>query len=308
MIIGQCLHRGSKIVFTKIDNNFYLFNNKIKSTIDLISYCNKQKSLSEIILQNIDSGSAIMKIQSLEEFNNSDYTILRPIDPPEAWAVGVTYHRQAIEHDKDINEKLGKNEQLYNYVYENERAEVFFKGLSRTIVGHDEALWLRPDSKLIMPEGELVLVIGKEGLPIAYTLGNDLTAWDIESECPLYLNQAKIWNGSGSIGPYMIPVEMINDPYDITINCCVTRNGKTVVNSHGNTSGLKRSLEELCYYLNFSNDVTLGSVLFTGTTCVIDHNFSLAKGDIVVIKSPTFGNLRNEIHVHDFPEKNFSLR
>ena len=53
MIIGQCLHRGSKIVFTKIDNNFYLFNNKIKSTIDLISYCNKKKSLSEIILQNI---------------------------------------------------------------------------------------------------------------------------------------------------------------------------------------------------------------------------------------------------------------
>ena len=120
-----------------------------------------------------------------------------------------------------------KKVDLYYYVYKNYRAEVFFKGLPRSIVGPNEKLYLRSDSKLIMPEPELVLIIGNNGLPIALTLGNDLTAWDIEKECPLYLNQAKIcqdqvlWTMDNSI-------ETIKDPYDLELSCKIIRNKKIV--------------------------------------------------------------------------------
>ena len=249
-----------------------------------------------------------MKIGFSEKYlSKNGYSLLRPIDLPEAWAAGVTYKRQAIEHDKDLKKK-GKNEDLYYYVYKNERVEIFFKGLSRSIVGPGEKLWLRSDSTLVMPEAELVLIIGKKGMPVAYTLGNDLTAWDIESECPLYLSQAKIWNGSGSIGPWIVPIETIGSPYSFDLKCIVKRNNEIVLEASGSTSELKRSIEELCYYVNLSNKVLLGSVLFTGTTCVIDHKFGLKKKDVIEISNPLIGNLINEINIHPIEKKNYIKR
>jgi 2-dehydro-3-deoxy-D-arabinonate dehydratase len=139
-------------------------------------------------------------------------------------------------------------------------------------------------------------------------LGNDLTAWDIESECPLYLSQAKIWNGSGSIGPWIVPIETISSPYSFDLKCIIKRNNKIVLETSGNTSELKRSIEELCYYVNLSNKVLPGSVLFTGTTCVIDHKFGLKKKDVIEISSPSIGNLINEINIHPIEKKNYIKR
>jgi 2-dehydro-3-deoxy-D-arabinonate dehydratase len=159
-----------------------------------------------------------------------------------------------------------------------------------------------------MPEAELVLVIGNNGMPIGYTLGNDLTAWDIESECPLYLNQAKIWSGSGSIGPWIIPCEDAEDPYSFNLRCQVIRNNKQELDAYGSTSELKRTIEELCYFMNFSNNVPSGSVLFTGTTCVIDHDFNLMENDLIIISTPQIGSLENGIKMHKYIERNYPKR
>lgn len=311
MKIGQVQNfKGNvKNVFVINKEGVYILNSDvITSTRNLIDKCDQGQSLSDVIQLLLNQGYGIKIAQSEKEFLNREFKLLRPVDPPEAWAVGVTYKRQAQEHDKDLQKQRGKYDNLYTYAYGNERAEVFFKGLSRTIVGSGEDLWLRPDSKLVMPEAEVVLVIGKGGGPVGFTLGNDLTAWDIESECPLYLNQAKIWTGSGSIGPYIVPCECSPGPYSFDLRCVVMRKRKMVLDVSGSTSGLKRSIEELCYFLNFANQVESGTVFYTGTTCVIDHEFSLKEGDIVEVSCPIIGALTNRVAIRKFPERNYTIR
>ena len=306
MKIGQISIKNKRklLVFFKKDT---FINDKSLSykSIDLIKSLNKGEKLSKKI-EKLIKKKKLIKI-NLKNKVYKNFKILKPIDSEEAWAVGVTYKRQAKEHDNDLSKK-GRKTDLYSYVYSNYRAEVFFKGLKRSIYGTNSSLYLRSDSKLIMPEAELVLIIGNNGLPIGYTLGNDLTAWDIEKECPLYLNQAKIWSGSGSIGPWIIPIETIKNPYNLSINCQVFRKGKLILNSSGNTKDLKRSFEELCYFMNLSNNVSSGSVLYTGTACVIDHKFALKENDKVIVKNDILGELINKIKTYKKVKKNYKRR
>ncbi len=308
MIFGQCEKNGIKRVFVKVDDEITILDKNISSTLTLLNSYDYGLPLSQFIVRLIKKSSKKTTYISFNDFINDNNRLLKPINSPEVWAVGVTYKRQAKEHDTDIELKQGRKEDLYQYVYDNERAEVFFKGFDRSIIGSNQTLMLRPDSNNIMPEGELVLILGKNSLPICYTLGNDLTAWDIESECPLYLNQAKIWTGSGSIGPFLTPSDIINNPYEIDIKCEVVRKNKIIISSKGSTSGLKRSIEELCYYLSFSNQIPPGTALFTGTTCVIDHDFCLGNDDVVNITSEKLGTLTNKIGTHEFPMINFEKR
>ena len=308
MKIGQCSFKKNKYIIVVDESGVYrIENNSLVSTKELIIKAG-QIPLTDYVKKLIDNKEGIKIADSEDLLMHAGYILQRPIDMPEAWAVGVTYKKQALAHDNDIRKKKGAANALYYYVYENERAEVFFKGLSRTIVGSNEDLWLRGDSNLVMPEAELVLVIGNNGLPVAYTLGNDLTAWDIESECPLYLSQAKLWSGSGSVGPWMIPVEIVTTPFDFNLSCKIQRSGEEVLNISGSTSGLARSIEELCHYMNYSNLVQSGTVLFTGTTCVLDHNFGLQKNDLIEISTPLIGTLRNHVNVHAKLANDFKLR
>tara|TARA_B100000965_G_scaffold406313_1_gene444573 strand:+ start:658 stop:1584 length:927 start_codon:yes stop_codon:yes gene_type:complete len=307
MKIGQIELNKKKKIFILDNNQNYINSDSFKlNTMDLILSLKKNENLSSKIKKLI-SLKKLIRVNLKEDKLGKNIKILKPIDTEEAWAVGVTYKRQAMEHDKDLS-KGKKKVDLYKYVYSNYRAEVFFKGLKRSIRGTNSDIKLRSDSKLVMPEAELVLIIGKNGLPVGYTLGNDLTAWDIEKECPLYLNQAKIWDGSGSFGPWIVPVEKIKNPYNLNINCKVIRKGKLILNSSGNTKDLKRSFEELCYFMNLSNNVSAGSILYTGTACVINHSFFLKKNDKVVIYNSLIGKLENKINLHKKQKKNYKLR
>ncbi len=306
MKIGQIKIKNKRKLLIIYKEEFYVNDKSLSCmSIDLIKSLKKKEKLSKKI-ENLIKNKKLKKI-NLKNKIYKKFKILKPIDCEEAWAVGVTYKRQAKEHDNDLSKK-GKKTDLYSYVYSNYRAEVFFKGLKRSINGTNSSLFLRSDSKLVMPEAELVLVIGNEGLPIGFTLGNDLTAWDIEKECPLYLNQAKIWSGSGSIGPWIIPIESIKNPYDLNISCQVLRKGKMILDSMGNTKDLKRSFEELCYFMNLSNKVSPGSVLYTGTACVIDHNFALKENDNVIVYNKYLGKLVNTIKIHKDNKKNYKKR
>ena len=52
-----------------------------------------------------------------------------------------------------------------------------------------------------------MLVINAAGAVVGYTIGNDMSARDIEGENPLYLPQAKVYDGSCSIGPGVLFTE-----------------------------------------------------------------------------------------------------
>ncbi len=307
MKIGQIEIKNKKKILIIDDNKIYINLDSFKfNTMDLILSLKKNENLSSKIKKLI-SLKKLKRVNLKEDELYKSVKILKPIESEEAWAVGVTYKRQAMEHDKDLS-KGKKKIDLYKYVYSNYRAEVFFKGLKRSIKGTNTDIYLRSDSKLIMPEAELVLVIGKNGLPVGLTLGNDLTAWDIEKECPLYLNQAKIWNGSGSFGPWIVPIERIKNPYDLNISCKVIREKKLILDSSGSTKDLKRSFEELCYFMNLSNNVSPGSILYTGTACVINHNFSLKKNDKVQIYNSVIGKLENKVNLHKKEKKYYKIR
>src|SRR5690606_31176127 len=82
-----------------------------------------------------------------------------------------------------------------------ERPELFFKATPHRVVGQDGAMTLRRDSKWMVPEPELTLALNAQGKLIGFTVGNDLSSRDIEGENPLYLPQAKTFDGSAALGP-----------------------------------------------------------------------------------------------------------
>ncbi len=306
--IGQFNSGSEKFILIIEDEMVYRINEGgPKNTLDLLKGCAGINAITRKISEiKREYGFSLVteSIRNLDQYGD----INKPIFPPEVWAVGVTYKRQAQEHDADLKKRKLVSKGLYSYVYESERAEVFFKGLNRTCVGNLSPLYLRSDSKQTMPEAEMVLVLGEDCMPIGYTLGNDLTAWDIETESPLFLNQAKIWDGCSSIGPFIIPADQISDPYDCKISCEVIRDGKTIIKSNGETSQLKRSLEELCYFLKLNNKVPCGTLLFTGTACIIPHDFALQENDEVKVIMEEIGELRNDIFLHKKIKKEYNKR
>ena len=63
---------------------------------------------------------------------------------------------------------------------------------------------VRADSRWNVPEPELTLVANARGEIVGHTIGNDVSSRDIEGENPLYLPQAKVYNGSCALGPGIV--------------------------------------------------------------------------------------------------------
>src|SRR5690606_13244560 len=126
-------------------------------------------------------------------------TILPPIDRQEVWAAGVTYLRSRTARMEEAAAVGGCD--FYDKVYHADRPELLFKATPQRVVGHEGRVQLRSDSKWMVPEPELTLAFTSQGDLLGYTIGNDLSSRDIEGDNPLYLPQAKIFDGSASIGP-----------------------------------------------------------------------------------------------------------
>ncbi len=216
-------------------------------------------------------------------------TPLIPLQPREIWACGCTYESSASFRDAEH----GTREGFYAHVYNAPRPEIFFKGTARECVGPGQGIGIRSDSRFTAPEPELAVVLGSKGKVVGYTLANDVSAWDIERENPLYLPQSKMYACSCSIGPFMVTTDELTDPYNVDITCTITRGGTTIFSGETSTSKLNRKIETLTEYLLRSNPVPAGSVLLTGTGIIVTEESALAAGDIVSIASPQIGELSN---------------
>ena len=212
-----------------------------------------------------------------------------PLNPAEVWACGCTYAKSAEFRDGDV----GPRDSFYVQVYDDPRPEVFFKGTHRVCVGPDEAIGIRPDSKFTAPEPELAVILGSNGRVIGYSLANDVSAWDIERENPLYLPQSKIYDACCALGPVIVTEDEIPDPYQLEIACSVIRNGQTIFHDTSSTARLRRRFEEMIEYLRRANSVPPGSVLLTGTGIIITEDIALVPGDKVVINNTQIGELSN---------------
>ena len=152
----------------------------------------------------------------------------------------------------------------------------------------------RGDSKWIVPEPELTLVITRSGKIIGYTVGNDLSCRDIEGENPLYLPQAKSFERCASIGPAIL-VSNEPPPKDAQIRMKITRSGKTVFQDQIEIAQIKRGFEELVEFLFRDNSHPNGCLLMTGTGIIPPDEFSLETEDVVEIEIDGIGKLINSM-------------
>ena len=216
-----------------------------------------------------------------------------PIHPREVWACGCTYEMSASFRDAEH----GTREGFYAHVFREARPEIFFKGTARVCVGPRKPIGIRRDSKFTAPEPELAVILGSKGKVLGYTLANDVSAWDIERENPLYLPQSKVYTACCALGPVMVTDDEIPDPHALQMRCSIQRRDQTIFEGQVSTAKLGRKIQTLIDYLLLANPVPCGSVLLTGTGIIVTEESALAAGDVVSIIVPEIGELSNSAEV-----------
>ena len=213
-----------------------------------------------------------------------------PVTPSEVWACGCSYAPSAEFRDGE----LGAGEGPYGYVSDPaHRPELFFKGTARVCVGPNEPVGIRPDSTFTAPEPELALVLNSRAEIVGYTLGNDVSAWDIERENPLYLPQSKVYDRCCALGPFLVTPDEIDDPYQLDMTCSIRRRGDVTFEGKASTAQLRRRFDELVECLRLGNSIPAATVLLTGTGIIVTQEAALAPGDVVTIDVPGLGSLVN---------------
>jgi 2-dehydro-3-deoxy-D-arabinonate dehydratase len=229
---------------------------------------------------------AATQSEPVRQFNPT--TILAPAVNQEVWAAGVTYYRSRNARIEESKEAGGGN--FYDRVYAAERPELFFKATGTRVVGPNHAVRIRSDARWSVPEPELTLLINPAGQIVGCTIGNDMSARDIEGENPLYLPQAKIYDGSCALGPCIL---LSSEPLakSTAIRMEIMREGKIAYAGDTTLAELKRDPKQLVEYLFHSNKFPHGVFLMTGTGIVPGDGFTLSRGDVIRISIDQIGSL-----------------
>lgn len=217
--------------------------------------------------------------------------LLPPIDRQEVWAAGVTYKRSRTAR---MEESQGAA-RFYDLVYDAPRPELFFKSTPHRVVGPGGAVRIRQDSAWNVPEPELALVLNSRMQLVGYTIGNDMSSRDIEGENPLYLPQAKVYDGSCALGPCVTLAIGMPVRSKIGIRMAVRRGGAAVFEGSTNIGQMARSFDDLIGYLGRDNTFPDGAFLLTGTGIVPADDFTLQTGDEVEIAIDGIGTLVNTV-------------
>ena len=247
-------------------------------------------SLVELIRKAETESVAVTKLAAEMASRHPEPAVpVLPINPPEVWACGCTY----VRSNGRCQVHLAGAPDFYERAFQQARPELFFKGTARICVGPGQPIGIRFDSSFTVPEPALALVLGRKGRILGYTLGNDVTARDIERENPLYHPQAKTYSGSCALGPLIVTADELPDPYQLVLTCSITRNGAPRFSGTFSTVGLRRTLDVLVEYALRANPLPAGSVLLTGTGIAVTEEAALAAGDLVSIRIPQIGELSN---------------
>jgi len=219
-------------------------------------------------------------------------TVLPPIQSQEIWAAGVTYLRSMHARMEESKDNGGGT--FYDKVYDAERPEIFFKANAQRTVGHKGLVRIRKDSTWDVPEPELTLFITSSGNIVGYTIGNDMSSRSIEGENPLYLPQAKMYEGCAALGPCIyVPEKPISPQTTITI--LIERNNAAMFNESIPINQMKRQHQELVDFLYRECAFPYGCFLMTGTGIVPPNSFTLKSGDVVSITIENIGTLINTV-------------
>ena len=223
----------------------------------------------------------------------ADVVFLPPVERQEVWAAGVTYLRSKTAR----MEESDFSATAYDRVYEAPRPEIFFKSVADKVVGLGDNVGIRGDAKWNVPEPELALVMNSRGDIVGCTIGNDMSSRDIEGENLLYLPQAKVYDRSCGLGPWIVLGCDEREARGWTVSITIHRGGREVFAGTTRIDQIKRSFTELAEYLWRSQSFPNGVVLLTGTGVVPDESFTLAAADRITITIDGIGTLENPVTV-----------
>ena len=216
--------------------------------------------------------------------------LLAPVGSQEIWAAGVTYYSSRLARMEESKDSGGGD--FYSRVYVADRPEIFFKTTPARTVGPGKDFRIRKDSTWDVPEPELTLFATSNAKIVGYTIGNDVSSRSIEGENPLYLPQAKTFDGCACLGPCLyVPEEPIAKSTRITLK--IERNSDVVFFDETQLNQMKRSPEELIAFLFRETSFPGGVFLMTGTGIVPGTNFTLKPEDKVSITIEPIGTLIN---------------
>lgn len=273
------LYKTSTDIVIEQNDRFYMIQNENWDT-----FINDDK-----LLEKIDELILVLK--------EREKTVLENLLPPiggqqELWACGVTYLRSKVGRQEESKASGGAD--FYAKVYEAERPEVFFKSTPHRIVGHNSFVRIRKDSTWDVPEPELTLVVTSSGKIVGYTIGNDMSSRSIEGENPLYLPQAKTYDGCAALGPCIF---VTDQPLDVStmISVEINRNDQKVFEGSIAISQIKRTLQELVSFVYRECSFPHGCLIMTGTGIVPGSDFTLKSGDEINISIDNIGTLSNTV-------------
>ncbi len=243
-------------------------------------------SLYQHLIALVDSLTAVeVDAKSLEKTDP-------PMENQEVWAAGVTYLKSKTARMEEAKQAGGDH--FYNKVYDAQRPELFFKSTRQRTVGHGDLVNIRADSTWDVPEPELTLFINSQGSIEGYSIGNDMSSRSIEGENPLYLPQAKVYDGCAALGPcLLVPESPIAS--DARIDLQIHREGKLMYEDSVGIDRMKRTHQELVDYLFMECSFPYGVFLMTGTCLVPPSEFTLKAGDMITISIEHIGTLKNQV-------------
>ncbi len=258
----------------------------LKSTNDLIEYAAVGNlALADFVESELSAGPhAVYSLRELDVPRDLFVPHLGlPILPPEVWAAGRIFENGGGPLASAASPAWTL------------RPELFLKGTAARCAGPNTPIGVRRDSHCTVPQPELALILGHRGDIVGYTIANDVTAFDIRGENPLYLSQSKIFRGACALGPTLATPDEMGAMDSYTVRCCIERQGKTIFEETCNVAFLVQSFIELLDYLLRDNPVPGGSVLCTGTHIQVPPAAALEDGDIVEIEIPPIGILKNPV-------------
>lgn len=221
----------------------------------------------------------------------SDIELLPTIPNPEKIiCIGVNYANRNEEY------KDGSEPPKYPSVFMRTR---------ESLVGHEQDILDPPESDQLDYEGEIVIVIGKEGRRIAeadahnhvagLTIMNEGSIRDYLRHAKFNVTQGKNFARSGSLGPWMVTPDELDPMSELQV---LTRvNGEERQND--TTNSLMFPFRYLISYLSSFYHLRAGDIIATGTPNGAGARFDppkyLRPGDTVEVEVPGIGILRNDI-------------
>ena len=272
------LYRTMQGPYVELDGNYYSVSNA--SWDALVTHDDLHKHLLSVAKQS----------KPANDFSSA--AIQAPVANQEVWAAGVTYYRSRNARMEESKDAGGGS--FYDRVYSADRPELFFKSAPGRVVGTGKAVRIRKDATWSVPEPELTLLIDQHGSIIGYTAGNDMSSRDIEGENPLYLPQAKVYDGSCALGPCIL-IGSDPLPASTAISLEILRDGIPAFSGSTTLAELKRDPAVLVEYLYREISFPFGCFLMTGTGIVPPDTFTLRGGDEIRISIDQIGSLINYV-------------